>query len=317
MDLKMLEYIVAIADHKSITKAANDLYISQSGLNQQLIKEEKELGIQLFHRSKKEILPTQAGKIYIENARRILKIAQNTYTQIHDLEQNPTGNIALGLPFEHGVDMLIDILPKFNQQYPHVTITMMEQTVSEMKNKITSDHLDMAFIMQNTPPDQTFDYIKLCSEKLVLGIPRRITAAQYAPQHGKPMRTLPLEYVKDENFAFMFAGSTMRQIIDPMFDKAGIHPNIHYETLMNNALFRLVNSGLCCTIIPQSYAQRTNSTAWFYLEDDPKWNWYFIYSKTRTLSVADKYLISLAIDYGHQMEIYWEQFGIGRPTILN
>lgn len=58
MNFKILEYIVAIAETGSVTKAADRLFISQSGLNQQLIKLETELGTPLFHRSKKEMRPT-------------------------------------------------------------------------------------------------------------------------------------------------------------------------------------------------------------------------------------------------------------------
>ena len=68
MNFKILEYIVAIAETGNVTKAAERLFISQSGLNQQLIKLEAELGTPLFHRSKKEMRPTHAGLIYIENA---------------------------------------------------------------------------------------------------------------------------------------------------------------------------------------------------------------------------------------------------------
>ena len=63
MDLKQLEYIVKIADENSITRAAERLYISQSGLNQQLLKLENELGIQLFHRSKNDLRLTEGGKV--------------------------------------------------------------------------------------------------------------------------------------------------------------------------------------------------------------------------------------------------------------
>lgn len=61
MDFRQLEYIVAIAENKSISKAAETLFISQSGLNQQLIKLEKELGLQLFDRNKHFLRPTKAG----------------------------------------------------------------------------------------------------------------------------------------------------------------------------------------------------------------------------------------------------------------
>ena len=107
MNFKILEYIVAIAETGNVTKAAERLFISQSGLNQQLIKLETELGTPLFHRSKKEMRPTHAGRIYIEHARRILNMAQNCVSQINDLSDNPRGTISFGLPYEHGADLFI------------------------------------------------------------------------------------------------------------------------------------------------------------------------------------------------------------------
>ena len=84
MDVKLLEYMIAIADCGNITKAAESLFITQSGLNQQLIRLENELNTQLFYRTKRHLHLTQAGKIYIDNAREILKIKKNTYTTIQD-----------------------------------------------------------------------------------------------------------------------------------------------------------------------------------------------------------------------------------------
>lgn len=69
MDLKQLEYIIAIADYGNITKAAEALFITQSGLNQQLIRLEKELNIQLFERNKRHLHLTQAGEIYVNHSR--------------------------------------------------------------------------------------------------------------------------------------------------------------------------------------------------------------------------------------------------------
>lgn len=314
MDFKILEYIIAIAEAKNVTKAAEKLYISQSGLNQQLIKTEKELGTPLFYRTNKEMKLTLAGQIYVANAKRILKMAQNCMTQIQDLTDNPCGNISYGLPFEHGVDLFIDISEEFSQRFPNVSISLMEQTVKEMKEKIANDQLDMAFIMTNEKPSPNlFDSVKLCNEKLVLGIPASHPLAQLAALPHKPLRTMDLRRLQYDRFAFMFAGSTMRQIIDPLFEDAGFIPDIRYETLMNNALYRLVDKGLCCTIMPQSYAKRSKTTAWFYLEQDPSWNWYILFSKTRVLSSADKYLIKLSRIYAQKMQNYWLDESIGTP----
>ena len=73
MDLRQIQYIVAIAEENNITRAAEKLYITQSALNQQLLKLEKELGVQLFHRSRTDWHPTEAGEIYLKAAREMLR----------------------------------------------------------------------------------------------------------------------------------------------------------------------------------------------------------------------------------------------------
>lgn len=316
MDFKILEYIIAISEAKNVTKAAEKLYISQSGLNQQLIKTEKELGTPLFYRTNKEMKLTLAGQIYVSNAKRILKMAQNCVTQIQDLTDNPTGTISYGLPFEHGVDLFIDISEEFSHRFPNVSVSLMEQTVKEMEEKIANDQLDLAFIMTDEKPSTNlYDFVTLCTEKLVLGIPTTHPLAQLAAPPNKPLHTLDLVRLKDAHFAFMFAGSTMRKIIDPLFEDAGFIPDIRYETMMNNALYRLVDKGLCCTVMPQSYAKKSKTTAWFYLEQDPKWNWYILFSKTRVLSSADRYLIELSRIYAQKLQSYWLAENIGMPQM--
>ena len=69
MDTKQIEYILKIAEENNITKAAEKLFITQSALNQQLLKLEKELGTPLFHRSRTNWRLTEAGEIYIEGAK--------------------------------------------------------------------------------------------------------------------------------------------------------------------------------------------------------------------------------------------------------
>ena len=222
MNFKILEYIVAIAETGSVTKAAERLFISQSGLNQQLIKLEAELGTPLFHRSKKEMRPTHAGRIYIENARRILKMAQNCVSQINDLSENPRGTISFGLPYEHGADLFISIAKAFSHAFPNVAITLTEQNVREMENNVQTDRLDLAFVMvKDKPSSRYFDCVHLCTERLVLGIPRKHPMAQYAAPTGKPLNTMDLKHFKNDPFAFMFSGSTMRSVIDPLFEEAG------------------------------------------------------------------------------------------------
>ena len=95
MELKQLEYIVKIAEERNVTKAAEKMYITQSALNQQLLKLEKELGSQLFYRSRTNWKLTEIGEIYIKNAEKILNIKKETYDQINDLLEKHKGNLRI------------------------------------------------------------------------------------------------------------------------------------------------------------------------------------------------------------------------------
>lgn len=302
MDLKQLEYMIAIADHGNITKAAEALFITQSGLNQQLIRLEKELNVQLFDRNKRRLHPTQAGRIYIDHAREILKIKHDAYSLIQDLADNTSGDIYWGLPFEHGVDMFLYVSSAFNKRYPGITIHLQEHKVSEQHELLSKGLLDFIFVMLNDKDKQDHnEYIHLCNENLVLGIPTNHPMASRAASPGEPLNTIDLSHFRNDSFCLMFAGSTQRSIIDPLFEHAGFKPNLFCESTMNRTLSKLVEYNLCCTIMPESYA-RHNRAAWFYLTEDPHWEWCIAYSKAIHLTKPAKYLIELAKDYAFQME---------------
>ena len=85
MDTRQIEYILKIAEENNITHAAAKLFITQSALNQQLIKLEKELGAPLFHRSRTNWHLTEAGEVYVKNAKEMLRLKRETYQTITDL----------------------------------------------------------------------------------------------------------------------------------------------------------------------------------------------------------------------------------------
>ena len=111
MDLKQIEYILKIAEEKNITHAAEKLFITQSALNQQLLKLEKELGCPLFYRSRTDWRPTPAGEIYLDTARQILILKKNAYDQIHDLTEYQKNTIRIGFTPGRGIDMFSQVSP--------------------------------------------------------------------------------------------------------------------------------------------------------------------------------------------------------------
>lgn len=305
MDLKQLEYMVAIADHGNISKAAASLFITPSGLNQQLIKLEKELGVQLFYRNKHSLRMTQAGAIYVNGSREILHIRKNTYTQLDDLKGNTTGEIRLGLTHEHGIDLFTSVFPEFNRHFPGITFFLQEAIVAQQHTMIHNGELDLGIVMLDEKEKADMEYIKIYNENLVLGISRSHPMAKYASKPGEPLTVIDLSLFRDDKFSLIFSGSTMRRVLDPVFKQAGFQPKIQIETAMNHALVKLVRIGLCCTIIPQSRAEidkNSEEIAWFYLSSRPNWNVYFVHRRDTQFSEATRFFIQLAQIYGVTLE---------------
>ena len=120
MDLKQLEYVIAIDMERNISKAANKLFITQSALNQQLLKIENELGTKLFDRKHPFMVPTLAGQIYLNTARKMIEMKEDTYKIIKDIANEDIGEISLTYTPEQGANLFAHIYPYFHAKYPNI-----------------------------------------------------------------------------------------------------------------------------------------------------------------------------------------------------
>ncbi len=135
MDVKYLNYILAIANRHNMTKAAEDLFVSQSSLSQYLSRLEQELGTPLFTRSKNELSLTPAGELYVDTARRVVQMQKELYQNIAALSHK--GKISVGVTSNFGLRMLSEIIPKFKEQFPSVSIEITETSLPGLKKLLT------------------------------------------------------------------------------------------------------------------------------------------------------------------------------------
>ena len=316
MDLKTLEYVVTIAQCGNISRAAERLYITQSGLNQQLIKLENSLGLKLFERDHHHLHITKAGEIYVKNATEILRIQRNTFTQLNDLKQDIQGEIRMGLTHEHGIDLFTAIYPDFHERYPNISFSLVERIVAAQYRMLEEGSLDLGIVLLkeasgNITRNCVFQTIY--KEDLLLGVPLdHPLAKRTVPIYeGKPLRFLDLRLFSTAPFALLFAPSPMRQeVINPMFEEYGFHPRILIETAMNSALAQLVSKGICCTILPHSRVLASSyrdECAWFRMLGNPTWHVSFVHRKDYRLSGNLEYLVDQAQAYGKTMEREFEK----------
>ena len=146
MDVKQMTYILTIAQEGGISKAAAKLFITQSALDQQLLKLEHELGTRLFFRSRSSFALTEAGRVYVEYARRMLELKNEAYRIIHDIAGRRRGTLSLAFAPERGMEMFMAVYPRFYQSYPEVTVTPREISVRRQLEMLAGDELDLGFI---------------------------------------------------------------------------------------------------------------------------------------------------------------------------
>ena len=295
MDLKQLTYIVKIAEEGSITKASEKLFISQSGLNQQLLKLETELGQQLFHRGKNDFRLTEAGQIYVDYARKILSLKEEAYNKLNDLANNQTGRLRIGLTPERGVNMLMNVYPEFYRRFPHVTIEPMEIGIHRQLDMISRGYLDLGFVTLIENDKTNDEYIHIYFENILLAVPRSHPLAAHAAPPGKPFATADLSAFRNEKFVLMFRDSTLRQVIDPLFSEAGFAPQILFETSSNLTLRNMVKNRIACSLISHNYAREQEDIAYFYLPSRPMWELCATYKKGHYLTKAASEFLELAI----------------------
>ena len=307
MDLKQIEYIVKIDDEHSITRAAEKLFVTQSALNQQLLRLEKELGAPLFHRSKVDMRPTEIGQVYLDNAREILRIKQRTYNLINDMTDAKKGRLSIGFTPGRGSEMFTHVYPSFHQAYPNVIVEPHELSVHRQQQMISQGNLDIGFQTLSERQRTDSEYIKLGEEEIfmyslsVLLVPSIHPAAEQlaATQTASaPFPIANLTLFQYEPFVLMYKESTIRAITDEIFRKSGFTPNVLFETASNNTVLSMIEANLCCGVVPEYYVRRLpKGISCFAFPTHPSWDIAANYRKNGYLSEAAKYFIELVRNF--------------------
>ena len=297
MDTRQMEYIIRIAEESCISRAAKKLYITQSALNQQLLKLEKELGVRLFHRAERNMVLTQAGEIYVRNAKEIIKIKEETYSRIHDMADKIRGELTVGLLPERGAVIFSAIYPDFYNKYPNIRIIPTEQNVREQLKGIDNGDLDIGIVAVREQHKEGNQFIHICDEEFVLAVPTVHPLAYLGASYQGPYPTITLDRFQRDPFLLVHKSSTMRDIVDDFFAREGICPNILIESMRCQTLLTIAEQGLGCTILPSCYIKDSDQVVYFSLPTPNQWEIAVAYRKGSYLSIAEKEFIHLLKQY--------------------
>jgi DNA-binding transcriptional LysR family regulator len=247
VELKHLTSFVAVAERLSFVRAAGQLHISQPALTGQIQKLEEELGVQLFTRNRRTVKLTEAGEVFVEEARATLARARQAADRVQKAARGEVGRLRIGFVSSAALEIVPGIVVEFRRQRPGVTLELINlRTVSQVKG-LLGKTVDIGFLR-----------LPLSNDQLSITVIHREEFAVILPKGHRfaKLKTLRIAQLRNEPFIAYgrrWAPGFFDSIVQ-LCTREGFSPNIIQETGEMYTAIALVAAGAGIAILPQSVA---------------------------------------------------------------
>lgn len=241
MELHQLRYVLAVADTGNFTRAAESCFVSQPSLSQQVGKLEDELGHKLFHRQGRRAVPTEAGQVFVERARRILLEVDNAGREIRD-DPDLGRTITVGAIPTIAPYLLPDLIKRCRTDLPNVRVHTRESFIGDLVTGVADGSLDLALVALPLQ-DSRLAIETIFSEPLVLAVGRKHRMAS--------MRKFTAQDLAEQTFIMLGETSTLTRQIQAFCGKHNFEPRIGHSCAQVSFLKHLVGLGMGIAILPR------------------------------------------------------------------
>ncbi|WP_307660611.1 LysR family transcriptional regulator [Streptomyces sp. V1I1] len=244
MNLRQLEYFVAVAEEESFTRAADRVGISQSGVSAQIRQLERELGADLFERSARRVILSVAGRAAMGRARAVLAAAEGVGQAVDEVTGLIRGRLVVGMVVGCTVTPLFDALAAFHNEHPGVEISLLEDRSDRLFDAVRAGSVDLALAGTTGPTAQDLRTLTVVSERLIVAVPpgHPLTASPRPPLRdvvGYPVVCMP-------------PGTGVRAAFDDACAAQGLTPTITLQASAANAVADLAARGLAVAVLTES-----------------------------------------------------------------
>ncbi len=301
MDFRRLQAFSRVYELQSFSKAGRDLFLSQPTISTHVISLEEELGVKLFDRIGRTVLPTQAGQILYSGVEKVFRLLEQSKADIHDLKNQVCGQVVAGGSTIPSNYLLPAVLSDFRKRYPDVCVDLRIGDSNQICHDVLSGELDFGIVGGFA---DHFDLEHALLMKDMLHVISSPDLNLDLPERIKP------EDLKNLPWVFREKGSGTRQAFENAVLECGISPqDLNVSTLVQSteALVRCVLAGtgvgVTSRLAIQKYVDSGELTTLVVEGLDIKRNFYIIRHKRRSLFTCSNKLIEClkkhVIDNGH------------------
>ena len=263
MNTQQLTYVIAVADCQSFSKAAEKLYVTQPSLSQYIHSIEKQLGVQLFDRSSSPIRLTDAGKLYVSWARRLLTMEEDMNNALSDLMGMQTGSVRIGASSFRVRCLLARSIAEYHEQHPGIHLSIEEADMRQLRELLGAAEIDFA-IGTVSFEERNFHTETLAAERLYLAVspkhpltahlPEPLTATDICQATPRFLRQKPIDLRVAENEVFVAAnaGEYDQESLNEVCRQSGFAPKIAYRVQTIETVFSFVCANMGIGLLPDS-----------------------------------------------------------------
>jgi DNA-binding transcriptional LysR family regulator len=287
LEIKYLQYFIEVTRTGNFTSAAENLFITQPALSRIIKSMEDELDTQLFIRTRKKLILTDAGHALKKHTLEIQKHLQQLDEELDQMSMLEKRHIRIGLPTIINSTFFSQLIASFHQEYPEVTFQLEEDGSKANEEKIVNDLLDFGVVVL---PDKNknIDYYMFVNEKLKLVVP--------SSHHFAEKQEVSLQELKEENFIMFNRDFELRNLVMTACREAGFQPIIISETSQLDFIEEMVANDLGITLLPEGICRELTNDIKTISINNPEiqWSLAMIWKKDAHLSQVDKEFIRFA-----------------------
>src|SRR5690606_1271215 len=246
MELRQLEYFIAVAEEQSFTKAAARLYVAQPGVSAQIRRLEHELGQELLDRSGRSVRLTEVGAAVLAYARTVIDGIASIRLTVDEFAGLMRGRVSMGVVRSCPALDLPALLANFHKNYPAVEITLSEENSDHLLSDVQNGLLDTAIVALTATTPAGVDLHVFVDEPLVIAVS---PDDQLAGEHR-----VPIDALRGRTLSSLPRGTGIRACLEEACSAAGFEPRVSFEVSDPQMLAQLSIRGLVPALLPSSLA---------------------------------------------------------------
>lgn len=250
MELRHIRYFLAVAEEQNVTRAAERLGIGQPPLSQQIHALEDEIGVRLFRRTGHGVVLTEAGEVFVVDAKRILADTRLAVEKAQSAGRGEIGQLNIGFTGSAAFNPVVSrLIRTYRQAFPNVTLTLAEGNTAQLLAYLDDGRVDVAFIRlgSQSPAGVQFHHIAIEPMRVVLPATHRLARK----------RKVDLSELADDPFVLLprEASPTLHDVIVGACSDAGFTPIAGQQAPQLSSVVNLVAAEFGVSLVPESVCQ--------------------------------------------------------------